>query len=49
MRDWRKIEPEVVDQDSWQETEYYGGYSNYVQWVCDIKKLYSIMEEKHKP
>lgn len=44
LSDWRKIEPEVVSQENWQTEEYYGGFSNYIQWVCDINKLYMLME-----
>ena len=43
LKDWRRIEPEVVTMDRWDVPEYYGGHSSYVQWVCDIKKVYELM------
>jgi predicted kinase len=42
---YRKIQNECVTSESRYESDYYGGGCSYAYWVCDLKKMYDILEE----
>ena len=44
-RDWREIKRKCVTTEETTESEYYGGYTNYMNWVCDLKKIYDLLED----
>lgn len=42
---YKKILKECVSTEKSSESDYYGGHTNYLNWVCDLKKLYEILNE----
>lgn len=43
--DYRKIRKECVSTEEHYESDYYGGGTTNVNWVCDLEKLYSLLKE----
>jgi predicted kinase len=43
---YKKIRSECVNTEETYERDYYGGGCSYLNWVCDLEKLYAILEEK---
>lgn len=44
-RHYRAIHRECVTTEENTESEYYGGYTNYMNWVCDLKKMYEMLKD----
>lgn len=44
-RDYREIKRKCISTEGTTESEYYGGYTNYMNWVCDLKKMYDMLAE----
>ena len=44
-RDYREIKKRCISTEETTQSEYYGGYTNYMNWVCDLKKMYEILKE----
>jgi hypothetical protein len=44
-RHYRQIRQECVSTEETFEREYYGGCTNYMNWVCDLKKMYNLLIE----
>jgi hypothetical protein len=42
---YKKIRNRCVSTEDSYESDYYGGGCNYMNWVCDLEELYSILEE----
>ena len=42
---YRQIRKECVSTEKSSESEYYGGCTNYMNWVCDLQKMYDMLEE----
>jgi hypothetical protein len=42
-RHYRYIWKDCVRTEETTEDEYYGGYTNYMNWVCDLEKLYQAL------
>ena len=41
---YKKITKECVETESSYEADYYGGGCHYANWVCDLRTLYSVLE-----
>jgi adenylate kinase family enzyme len=44
-KDYRAIKEKCISTEETCESEYYGGYTNYMNWVCDLKKMYDMLTE----
>ena len=44
-RDYREIKKKCISTEETTQSEYYGGYTNYMNWVCDLKKMYDLLHE----
>lgn len=42
---YKKLRKECVSIEESYEPEYYGGGTNYMNWVCDLQKLYNGLKE----
>ena len=42
---YKKILDKCVSTEETHESDYYGGGANYMQWVCDLPKLYSLLND----
>lgn len=42
---YKKLQKECVSMDTYHEHDYYGGGITYNFWVCDLKKMYSLLNE----
>lgn len=42
---YKKITKECVETEHTYEADYYGGGCHYNNWVCDLKKLYELLDE----
>jgi hypothetical protein len=45
LRHYRKIKRACVSTEEHTEDEYYGGYTTYMNWVCDLEKMYNMLED----
>jgi hypothetical protein len=41
---YRYLWKDCVKTEEHTEDEYYGGYTTYMNWVCDLEKLYELLE-----
>lgn len=41
---YKKIRKQCVNTEEYYERDYYGGGVTYVNWVCDLEKLYKLLE-----
>lgn len=44
-RHYRYIWKECVSTEETTEDEYYGGYTNYMNWACDLQKMYNMLKD----
>ena len=44
-RDYREIKRKCISTEETCESEYYGGHTNYMNWVCNLKKMYDMLAE----
>ena len=44
-RHYRYIWKDCVKTEERTEDEYYGGYTTYMNWVCDLEKMYAILKD----
>lgn len=42
---YKKIRKECVDTEESYQSEYYGGCTNYLNWRCNLAKMYDILNE----
>lgn len=42
---YKKILKRCVSTEESTEGEYYGGWTQYLNWVCDLRELYNMLEE----
>ena len=47
-KDYKRINEECVEIENDYVPDYYGGYTSYQYWKCDLEKLYSIIDEIKK-
>lgn len=43
---YKKIRSQCVETEESYERDYYGGGCNYMNWVCDLEKLYELLEKQ---
>lgn len=43
---YKKIRSECVKTEETHERDYYGGGCSYLNWVCDLEKLYKLLEQQ---
>ena len=42
---YKKIRKNCVSTEESYESDYYGGGTNHMNWVCDLRELYNVLEE----
>lgn len=42
---YKKIQQKCVSTEESREGDYYGGATYHLNWVCDLKELYNLLEE----
>lgn len=42
---YKKIKRECVSIEESSESDYYAGVTHHQRWVCDLKKMYELLEE----
>ena len=43
---YKKIRSQCVKTEESYERDYYGGGCSYLNWVCDLEKLYDLLEQQ---
>lgn len=43
---YKKIRNKCVKTEESYDSDYYGGGCNYMNWVCDLEKLYELLENQ---
>lgn len=43
--EYKKVMRECVEISTREQSEYYGGCTNYAQWKCDLDRLYNLLKE----
>ena len=42
---YKKLRKECIETEDSYESDYYGGGTNYLNWVCDLEKVYNSLKE----